>query len=100
MFGGLMKAEHVDEGLHASAEAAYDEIYSIIDGGRRDGIFVGSNTDEVVLSCWAAVHGLTMLILGSGKLTPTGPTEIRALARSVCDTILSGIQADAGDSAR
>lgn len=98
MFGGLMKSEQIDEALHASAEAAYQEIYGIIDTGRRDGIFRGQSTDEVVLSCWSAVHGLTMLILGSGKLSPASEAEIRALAESVCDTILTGIQAPAGDA--
>jgi len=100
MFGGLMKSEQIDEGLHASAEAAYEEIYRIIDDGRRDGVFSGARTDDIVLSCWSAVHGLTMLILGSGKLVPAGEKEIRALAKSVCDTILCGIQAHAGDAAR
>jgi AcrR family transcriptional regulator len=98
MFGGMMKSDQIDEVLHQSAEAAYNEIYGIIDCGRNDGIFGGQSTDEVVLSCWSAVHGLTMLILGSGKLSPAGETEIRALAESVCDTILNGIQAHAGET--
>jgi len=95
MFGGLMKSEKITEDLHASAEAAYGQIYRIIDDGRRDGIFAGAGTDEIVLSCWAAVHGLTMLILGSGKLTPSDETEVRALTVSVCDTILAGIRTQA-----
>lgn len=93
MFGGMMKSEDIDEDLHETAEAAYEEIRRIIDEGREVGIFVGPDTDTVVLSCWAAVHGLTMLILGSGRLTPQGESEIQTLAESVCDTILCGIQA-------
>lgn len=98
MFGGMMKSDQIDEALHETAEAAYSEIYGIIDCGRSNGVFGGRSTDELVLSCWSAVHGLTMLILGSGKLSPACDAEIRALAESVCDTILGGIQAHAGDA--
>lgn len=97
MFGGMMKSDDIDESLHQTAEAAYDEIYQIIDEGRRTGIFCGPSTDAIVLSCWAAVHGLTMLILGSGKLSPGTKDEIRSLAGSVCDTILDGIRAETPD---
>ncbi len=98
MFSGMMKSEHIDAELHASAEAAYEQIYRIIDDGRSCAVFAGSTTDEIVLTCWAAVHGLTMLILGSGKLSPAGDREIRGLANSVCDTILSGIQVKVRDT--
>ena len=92
MFGGMMKADDLDPDLHAQAEAAYSEIFRIIDEGRRVGLFGGRDTDSVVLAAWSAVHGLTMLILGSGKVMPSGPDEIDALAELVCDTILSGIR--------
>lgn len=94
MFGGMMKSDDIDEELHETAEAAYGEIYEIIDAGRLAGIFTGASTETVVLSCWAAVHGLTMLILGTRKLSPTSKKEIRSLAAAVCDTILAGISAD------
>lgn len=92
MFGGMMKADDLDPDLHAHAEAAYSEIFRIIDAGRQSGLFGGIDTDSVVLSAWSTVHGLTMLILGSGRLKPSGPDEIRALAGLVCETILSGIR--------
>ena len=96
MFGGLMTSEDIDEDLHASAEAAYEEIYRIIDDGRKGGIFGGRDTDSVVLSAWSAVHGLTMLILGSGRLTPEGPADVTALAEMVGETILYGIRTRSG----
>jgi len=92
MFGGMMKADDLDPELHAAAEAAYGEIYRIIDAGREAGLFGGQDTDSVVLSAWSTVHGLTMLILGSGRIKPAGPEETRALAELVCETILSGIR--------
>lgn len=92
MFGGMMKSEDIDEDLHRTAEAAYDEIYRIIDDGRSAGVFGGRDTDSVVLSAWSAVHGLTMLILGSGKLTPDSPGDVRDLADVVGETMLSGIR--------
>jgi AcrR family transcriptional regulator len=92
MFGGMMKSDTIDEDLHQSAEAAYEEIYRIIDEGRSTGVFGGRDTDSVVLSAWSAVHGLTMLILGSGKLTPENPRDVRGLADIIGDTVLSGIR--------
>ena len=93
MFGGMMKSDDIDETLHETAEAAYAEIYQIIDEGRQSCVFAGPSTEAVVLSCWASVHGLTMLILGTRKLSPQTKEEIRSLAALVCDTILAGIAA-------
>ena len=93
MFGGMMKSDRVSASLQESADAAYAEIYKIIDDGRRTGAFCGEDTDSVVISAWSVVHGLTMLILGSGKLSPTSREQTHALGRTVCETILRGLQA-------
>jgi AcrR family transcriptional regulator len=93
MFGGMMKSDSVSASLRESADSAYAEIHKIIDGGRSAGAFGGEDTDSVVISAWSVVHGLTMLILGSGKLSPTTREQTHALARTVCETILTGLQA-------
>ena len=95
MFGGMMKAADTPQVLHDCAEHAYAGIYSIIDDGRRAAVFGGEDTDSVVISAWSAVHGLTMLVLGSGKLNPNGPDEVRQLATRLCETILTGIRSRA-----
>lgn len=95
MFGGMMKAADTPQVLHDCAEHAYAGIYSIIDDGRRAAVFGGEDTDSVVISAWSAVHGLTMLVLGSGKLNPDGPDEVRQLATRLCETILTGIRSRA-----
>ncbi|MGB5209056.1 MAG: TetR/AcrR family transcriptional regulator [Gammaproteobacteria bacterium] len=92
MFGGMMKSADTPQGLHDCAEHAYSGIYRIIDDGRRTAVFGGEDTDSVVISAWSAVHGLTMLVLGSGKLNPEGPDEVRRLATTICETILTGIR--------
>ena len=92
MFGGMMKSDNVSTTLRESADSAYAEIWKIIDAGRRSGAFGGPDTDSVVISAWSAVHGLTMLILGSGKISPSGREQIRALAETVCETILLGLR--------
>jgi len=96
MYGGMMKSEDVPETLHACAEDAYAGIFLIIDEGRQACVFGGDDTDSVVISAWAVVHGLTMLILGSGKVNPANPGEVRQLALRVCDTILDGIRSRTG----
>lgn len=93
MFSGMMKSDSVSTSLRDSADSAYAEIYRIIDDGRAAGAFGGEDTDSVVISAWSVVHGLTMLILGSGKLSPTTREQTHALARTVCETILEGLQA-------
>jgi AcrR family transcriptional regulator len=92
MFGGMMKSEDVSPSLRESADSAYAEIWEIIDAGRRSGAFGGADTDSVVICAWSAVHGLTMLILGTGKISPSGRDQIRALAETVCETILLGLR--------
>ena len=47
----------------------------------------------MVLSAWSTVHGLTMLILNSGKVRAETPEQIAALSERVCDTLLSGLKA-------
>jgi AcrR family transcriptional regulator len=91
MYGGMMKSDTVPEDLHTAAESAYEAIYQVMDEGRRTGIFGGMDTDSMVVSAWSLVHGLTMLLLGSGKLDPAGPEEVRALVSTVCKTALYGI---------
>lgn len=91
MYGGMMKSDTVPEDLHEAAESAYEAIYQVMDEGRKTGIFGGTDTDSMVVSAWSLVHGLTMLLLGSGKLNPAGPEEVRALVSTVCKTALYGI---------
>ena len=91
MYGGMMKSDSIPEDLHEAAESAYKEIYQVMDEGRRTGVFGGQDTDSMVVSAWSLVHGLTMLLLGSGKLDPTGPEEVRELVSTVCKTVLCGI---------
>jgi AcrR family transcriptional regulator len=90
MYGGMMKS-NVPEDLHESAEACYQAMYKVMDEGRETGIFRGLDTDTMVISGWSAVHGLTMLLLGSGKLDPTGPDQIQQLVSTVCNSMLFGI---------
>jgi hypothetical protein len=99
MYGGMMKSDTVPEDLHAAAESAYEAIYQVMDEGRRTGIFRGMDTDSMVVSAWSLVHGLTMLLLGSGKLDPSDPDEVRELVTTVCKTVLFGIY-DRGTDAR
>jgi len=91
MYGGMMKSDTVPEDLHDAAESAYESIYQVMDEGRRKGVFGGQDTNDMVVSAWSLVHGLTMLLLGSGKLDPTGPEEVRELVNTVCKTVLCGI---------
>ena len=92
MFGGMMKSDDVCPALRETADSAYAEIYGIIDDGRKSGAFGGDSTDSIVISAWSAVHGLTMLILGSGKISPSSEQQTHALAQSVCETILTGLR--------
>ncbi|MGI9263794.1 MAG: TetR/AcrR family transcriptional regulator [Gammaproteobacteria bacterium] len=91
MYGGMMKSDNIPEDLHDSAEACYQAMYEVIDEGRETGIFRGLDTDSMVVSGWSAVHGLTMLLLGSGKLDPTGPEQVQQLVSTVCKSVLFGI---------
>lgn len=93
MFGGMMKDVPEDGHLYAAAEESYAAIYRIIDTGRARGVFGGSDTDTVVLTAWALVHGLTMLILGTQKVNPATPAELDELTLSVTEHLLQGIRA-------
>ena len=92
MMGGLMREDPLCTCLHAAAEDSFAWIFRIIDEGRTAGVFGGPDTDTVVLSAWSTVHGLTMLILNSGKVRAETPAQIAALTERVCDTLVSGLR--------
>ena len=91
MYGGMMKSASIPDDLYESAESAYQAIYQVMDEGRRLNIFAGDDTDTMVVSAWSLVHGLTMLLLGSSKLDPAGPDDVKELVHTICRTILYGI---------
>ena len=98
MFGGLMKDPEISEALESAAERAFEGIRRIVDEGRQCGAFAGGSTESLVTTAWATVHGLTMLVLGSGKVTVADEDELDALTERICDTILDGIRARTPDA--
>jgi AcrR family transcriptional regulator len=77
-----------------------DPVMQILDAGRAYVAWATENPERTRLMFGGMmksedideVHGLTMLILGSGKLTPDSPGDVRDLADVVGETMLSGIR--------
>jgi hypothetical protein len=65
---------------------------TIINNGKREGIFLDRDTIELAVAAWSGIHGLTQLISG-GHLNRLAATEqqVESLGKMVCRLLLTGI---------
>ena len=92
MFAGALPPGHWGADLRAAADEAIGGLASIMENGKRAGLFGARNTDDLVLTALSTVHGLSLLI--SGGLVERGDAsgkQLRALATRVYDTLMLGL---------
>ncbi len=85
----------------AEPAAAKRLLFDVVQRGMEEGSFAvpPEGLDTAVLSAWALVHGLTLLLLDgrAGEETgpPTGPAAER-IAGQVAQLLLDGVSAERG----
>jgi len=88
----LPRSEHCDE-LQQAAEVAISSLTTIIEGGKRAGVFVQRDTDDLVLTSLSAVHGLSAFIASGLFVDANVPEElVTALGERVYSTLLQGLE--------
>jgi AcrR family transcriptional regulator len=91
----LPNREHCEALQHAANEAI-SGLTAIIEGGKRAGVFIQRDTDDLVLTSLSAVHGLSAFIT-SGLFVGADATQelITALGERVYATLLQGLEVTA-----
>lgn len=64
MFSGALPPETRGEALRTASGSAFTALMSIIDNGKRAGVFIDRSTDELTFAALACVHGLAMMVIG------------------------------------
>jgi AcrR family transcriptional regulator len=89
----LRRAGEVTE-VHAAGMASEGPLFAAIDEGQADGSIAPGDREALALGAWAAVHGLSVLLVDGPlrELVPGGPA-LTAMIDQVLDVILEGLAA-------
>ena len=92
LFGGEINMRTATSALKQSSWAAFQLVETIIDNGKRAGVFRNRDTMELAVTTWSGIHGLAQLISG-GYLARLAATErqVETLGEIVCQLLLTGI---------
>jgi AcrR family transcriptional regulator len=92
LFGGKINMRTAPSELKQSSWAAFQLVETIIDNGKRAGVFRNRDTMELAVTTWSGIHGLAQLICG-GYLARLAATErqVETLGEIVCQLLLTGI---------
>jgi len=89
----LRRAEEVTE-VQAAGLASEGPLFQAIDDGQADGTIAAGDRDALALGAWAAVHGLSVLLIDGPlrELVPPG-AGLTVMTDQVLDVILDGLAA-------
>ncbi|MGZ5326892.1 MAG: TetR/AcrR family transcriptional regulator [Actinomycetota bacterium] len=87
----LRRAGQVTE-VHAAGMASEGPLFAAIDEGQADGSIAPGDREALALGAWAAVHGLSVLLV-DGPLRELGPrgSALVPMIDQVLDVILDGL---------
>ncbi len=80
----------VNPDLQAAADAAYEELASLVAAGQASGHLRAGDPGALAYVAWGTVHGLAMLLV-DGQIEE--PADVDALARLTARTLLEGLTA-------
>ena len=92
LFGGVINMRTAPRDLKRSSWAAFHLVETIINDGKKAGVFLDRDTIELAVTTWSGIHGLTQLISG-GYLSRLAATErqVETLGNMVSQLLLTGI---------
>ena len=92
LFGGIINMRIAPRALKQSSWAAFQLVETIINNGKRAGVFLDRDTMELAVTTWSGIHGLAQLISGVylSRLAATA-RQVETLGKMVCQLLLTGI---------
>lgn len=96
MLGSVLPRGAQTAKLQAAAEASFSRCIAVIQQGQQQGTFRQDSTREMVLTYWAASHGLAMLLIANRIGDFAAGDDAEALWHHVADNLLAGFLAEPG----
>ncbi|MBC2710492.1 MAG: TetR/AcrR family transcriptional regulator [Desulfosarcina sp.] len=92
LFGGVINMRTAPRALKQASWAAFQLVETIINNGKRAGVFRNRDTMELAVTTWSGIHGLAQLI-SCGYLTRLAAThrQVETLGKMVSQLLLTGI---------
>lgn len=91
MSGGLDKEKYPER--HAIGMETFYQMEAVIKLCQAKGTMRTGNSQDMTISAWSALHGLTMLLLdGQFRFLDKTPELIAQLSESLIDTIVRGLR--------
>jgi AcrR family transcriptional regulator len=90
MYGREAIARREVPALQRAADATYDELVALIEGGQAAGVLRPGDAGALAYVAWATVHGLASLLV-DGQME--APDDVERLARLTARTLLEGLAA-------
>ena len=89
MFSGVLSQEIRDKAIgQAIAEGS---LARIIENGKRLGTYADKDTEDLILTAHACIHGIAMMILGGLIKRPNSKRQLQALGERIYDILLLGL---------
>lgn len=90
MLGSVLPQESQTANMQAAAEASFSRCVTVIQQGQQQGIFRQGATRAMVLTYWAASHGLAMLLIANRLGDLAGGDNAETLWNLVAKNLLAG----------
>lgn len=92
IFGAGGPRQGMPDSLREAGDEAYHMLRDVVAAGITAGELVKGDTDEVALSCWSLVHGLSMLLIHGAVAKPETQELERALTERLVGLLGRGIE--------
>lgn len=89
MFSGMLSQENCGEAI--SEAMAAGSLAQIIENGKRLGTYADKDTEDLILTAHACIHGIAMMILGGLIKRPNSKRQLQALGERIYNTLLLGL---------
>ena len=90
MLGSVLPRESQTTRLQAAAEASFSRCIAVIQQGQQQGVFHQGSTRDMVLTYWAASHGLAMLLIANRIGDFAAGDNPETLWEQVAENLLAG----------
>ena len=90
LFGGVLQQENPATALSNAAEASFTRCVKIIQKGQQKGVFHQGSARGLILTFWAASHGLAMLLIADRFKVLALGENAETLWHLVAENLLAG----------
>ncbi|WP_206956534.1 TetR/AcrR family transcriptional regulator [Trinickia acidisoli] len=91
MFGGIIADRQSYPSLIEAGDALARVLADVVKAGQSAGVFRSTKTEDLTLTAWSLVHGLTLLICGGQVRGAQQPALVERAARRSVALLIEGL---------